>query len=152
VKKIIYITVSLLIASAIFIACSKQEIQNSEKPASLKVEGMVIFDAKTKKISLQEFKSDAEKKYAIASRIGEKEDFHVLRSTFTSKNKTSIKSTSKSTSKSEARLIVDPSAADGIYEMFLDEDLIYSVEVSNGIIITEIVPESTAYLSRAYPC
>ena len=144
----IYASLALLITSVIFIACSQQEIQNSEKRVSLKVEGMIMFDTKTHKITSQEFKSDREKNNAMTLKNGKHEDFHILRTTFTAKNKSSITAKSKS-----SKIAVVPlSVSDGFYEMYLDEDLIYSVEVANGIIITEDVPESAAYLSRPYPC
>jgi hypothetical protein len=132
-RKIIYASLVLLITSVMFFACSKQENEDLNNTTSLKVEGIVAFNTKTKKsyiketneiVSTEEAKKGFNKDY----------DIHSIKSSFKCDEKMPSFASEKEL---KSYLLNNRTKTSGIFEFYVDNELVYSVQIIKGEKINE---------------
>lgn len=149
-RKIIYASLVLLITSVMFFACSKQENEDLNNTTSLKVEGIVAFNTKTKKsyiketdeiISTEEAKEGFNKDY----------DIHSIKSSFKCDEKMPSFASEKEL---KSYLLNNRTKTNGIFEFYVDNELVYSVQIIKGEKVNEKITETikTRNLTAKYPC
>jgi len=150
-RKIIYATLVLLITSAIFFACSKQENEDLNNTSSLKVEGIVAFNTKTKKSYVKETNNQVSAEKAKES-FNKEYDIHSIKASFKCDEKMPSFATEKEL---KSYLLKNKTKTNGVFEFFVDNELVYSVQIKNGEKLNEKIIETTAKMNltaKEYPC
>lgn len=127
-RKIIYATLAVLMAGAIFIACSKQENEDLNSVSSIKVKGIVAFNTKTKKSYVQET-NDIVNEEQTKKSFNEDYDIHSIKSSFTCDKQMPAFSTEKEL---KSYLLKNRTKTNGVFEFYIDNELAYSVQIING--------------------
>jgi hypothetical protein len=151
-KKMIYASLVLLFTSAIFIACSKQENEDLNNVSSLTVEGIVAFNTKTKKTYTKEINDIVSTKKAKES-FNNDYDIHSIKSSFTCDKQMPAFSNKKEL---KTFLLENRKKTNGFFEFYIDDELVYSVQIIKGEKINEKII-SNAKLNgtipeQDYPC
>jgi hypothetical protein len=145
IGKIIYVCFVLLVGSTLFIACSKQENENSGQISSIKVEGIVGYDSKTKKVFAKEINEKNDLSYA---RENDSVYYETVSYLFTCD---SSMPTFSSQEELELYLVENPTITNGVFELIIDDVIVYRVQIINGEKHNEEILVSTEETSK-YPC
>lgn len=149
-RKMIFAFGALLITSAIFIACSKQENEDLNNKSSLKVEGIVAFNTKTKKSYVKETNDIVGEEKAKKS-FNKDYDIHSIKSSFKCDEQMPSFATEKEL---KSYLLENRTKTNGLFEFYVDDELVYSVQIIKGEKFNEkiIATTKTRNLTAKYPC
>jgi hypothetical protein len=150
-RKFIYATLAVLITSAIFIACSKQENEDLNSVSLLKVEGIVAFNIKTKKSYVQETNDIVSAEKAKKS-FNEEYDIHSIKSSFKCDEQMPSFATEKEL---KSYLLKNRTKTNGVFEFYIDNELVYSVQIIKGEKFNEKITGTTKtrnLAAKEYPC
>jgi hypothetical protein len=150
-RKMFYAYLALLFTGVIFIACSKQENEDLNKISSLKVEGIVAFNAKTKMTFIKETNNTLSSEKAKEN-LNKDYVIHSVKSLFKCDKQMPSFETEKEL---KSYLLENRTKTNGIFEFYIDEELVYSVQIRKGEKINEKIIANTAKLNlsaKEYPC
>lgn len=150
-RKIIYATLVLLITSTIFFACSKQENEDLNNTSSLKVEGIVAFNTKTKKSYVKETNDLVGTEKAKES-FNKDYDIHSIKSSFKCDEKMPSFASEKEL---KSYLLNNRTKTNGVFEFYVDNELVYSVQIIKGEKFNEKITGTTTtrnLKTKEYPC
>lgn len=150
-KKMIYASLVLLFTSVIFMACAKQENDELSNTSSVKVEGIIAFNTNTKKSYVKETNDMVSVEKAKES-FNEDYDIHSIMSSFKCDKNMPTFATEKEL---KSYLLKNKTKTNGVFEFFVDNELVYSVQIKNGEKWNEKIIETTAKMNltaKEYPC
>lgn len=131
----------------IFISCSTQENENVEKVNSFELKGTVAYNLKSKKIS---FSEGYDKENISLLRQNEEVYYQTVKYLFTCDRSMP---TFYSQAELEDYLLNNSSKTNGIFELILDDEIAYRVQIINGEKFNEeIFATSEGVSSKVYPC
>lgn len=146
----LYASLALLITGAIFIACSKQENEDLNNTSSLKVEGIIAFNTKTKKTYVKEINDLVSTEIAKKS-FNKDYDIHSIKASFKCDKQMPSFTNEKDL---KSYLLENRTKTNGVFEFYIDDDLIYSVQIIKGEKFNEKIIENSTpkNLAAKYPC
>lgn len=151
-KKLEPISLALIcfISTILFVACSKQENEISSTTNSLKVEGIIAFNTKTKKTYLKEINNTIGIEKTKES-FSKDYEIHLIKSSFKCNNDMPYFTTEKEL---KSYLIENNLKTNGVFELYIDNELVYSTQIKKGKKINEVFTETakTLNLTAKYPC
>jgi hypothetical protein len=151
-RKIIYAILVLLITSTLFFACSKLENEDLNNTSSFKVEGIVAFNTKTKKTYVKET-NDLVSTEKAKEKFNKDYDIHLIKWSFIC-DKTMPAFANEKELKSY--LLKNTKKTNGVFEFYIDNELVYSVKIIKGEKFNEKIIMGTKktlnLTSKDYPC
>lgn len=146
-KKTIYALLVLLTSIGIFISCSKQEDEDVNKVNTFELKGTVAYNLKTKKISVSE---GIDTEIKNTARQNEEVYYQTVKYLFTCDKSMP---TFYSQEELENYLLNNSSKTNGIFELIIDNEIAYKVQIINGEKFNEeIFNTSEGIQNKAYPC
>lgn len=145
-KKTFYAVLILLISISILFSCSRQENENIEKVNSFELKGSVAYNLKTKKISVKE---GYEKDESNLLRQNEEVYYQTVKYVFTCDKSMP---TFYSQEELEDYLLNNSSKTNGIFELILDEEIAYRVQIINGEKFNEEIFNTSEGTQEKYTC